>query len=145
MSRTRRSSSSACGASTSARASPSRCSPTRCATLAVPSGSARAQTVTPCPCPPAQLSIKITDLSASIERSDSLWHNAPLRASVLRGALPAALVELAGGADVVIGRLPENYCRALFGSSLASRFVYAKGLETPEFAFFEYVDALLRL
>lgn len=90
-----------------------------------------------------QLSVKITDLSASIERSDSLWHNAPLRASVLRDALPAAIVDLVGGADVAIGRLPENYLRALFGSRLASRFVYAAGLHTPEFAFFEYVDALL--
>ena len=91
----------------------------------------------------SQLSIKITDLSSSIETSDSLWHNTALRNSVLRDALPASLVALAGGADVVISRLPENYLRALFGSRLASRFVYAAGLNTPEFAFFEFVDELL--
>jgi glutamate dehydrogenase len=99
----------------------------------------RAAFLTPPPPPSlplAQLSIKITDLSQSVEKSDSLWRNKALRDAVLRDALPSTLVELVGGADVVISRLPENYLRALFGSRLASRFVYSAGLQTPEFAFF---------
>jgi glutamate dehydrogenase len=49
------------------------------------------------------------------------------------------LVTLCGGLDVVVSRIPEKYCRALFGSRLASRFIYESGLNTPEFAFFEFV------
>lgn len=47
---------------------------------------------------------------------------------------------LLGGFDAVVARIPENYCRAIFGSRLASRFIYQFGLETPEFAFFEFVS-----
>ncbi len=80
----------------------------------------------------------------------------PLRTRVLREAIPTPLATLVGGPDVIIGRLPEvrtfvrfeprsprtfcivqNYLRALFGSRLASRFIYASGIETPAFAFFE--------
>ena len=50
------------------------------------------------------------------------------------------LVTLCGGLDVVVSRIPEKYCRAIFGSRLASRFIYESGLNTPEFAFFEFVS-----
>ncbi len=33
----------------------------------------------------------------------------------------------------------EKYCRAIFGSRLASRFCYTNGLASAEFAFWEYV------
>ncbi|RYY33634.1 hypothetical protein EON62_04050, partial [archaeon] len=90
-----------------------------------------------------QLSVKITSLSTRIEKSDSLWNNVPLRRHVLETALPRTLCALVGGADAVLARLPENYQRALYGSALASNFIYASGLTTTEFAFFEYVDTLL--
>jgi len=63
---------------------------------------------------------------------------------VLRDALPKTLTELVGGYDVVLGRLPENYLRALFGSRLASRFIYESGLATDEFSFYSYLDSLLK-
>jgi glutamate dehydrogenase len=91
-----------------------------------------------------QLSSKITALSTKIEASDSLWGNTALRGLVLRDALPKTLTELVGGYDVVLGRLPENYLRALFGSRLASRFIYESGLATDEFSFYSYLDSLLR-
>jgi len=91
-----------------------------------------------------QLSTKITDLSTRIEQSDSLWGNVTLRTRILREAIPASLAKLVGGADVAIARLPVNYLRALFGSRLASRFIYASGLGNSDFAFFEYVDAMMK-
>jgi glutamate dehydrogenase len=91
-----------------------------------------------------QLSTKITDLSTRIEQSDSLWGNATLRARILREAIPASLARLVGGADVAIARLPVNYLRALFGSRLASRFIYACGLGNSDFAFYEYVDRTMK-
>lgn len=86
------------------------------------------------------LSKKITDLSASIEDNETLWHNDTLRTAVLRSALPKCLSGLCGGFEAVVTRIPENYCRAIFGSRLASRFIYQSGLDTPEFAFFEFVS-----
>ena len=90
------------------------------------------------------LSNKITELSAKIEESETLWNNTQLRSLVLTQAVPKALVHLLGSAEEVLSRLPVNYKRALFGSRLASRFVYEMGLSTPEFAFYEFVDNLTK-
>jgi hypothetical protein len=38
-------------------------------------------------------------------------------------------------ADEAIARLPVNYLRALFGSRLAPRLIYACGLGNSDFAF----------
>lgn len=89
-----------------------------------------------------QLSAKIVSLSTNIERSESLWANTRLRQLVLSSALPRSLTELVGGYETLVGRLPEHYLRALFGSALASRFVYASGLGTSEFSFYEYLDTV---
>jgi glutamate dehydrogenase len=62
------------------------------------------------------------------------------RVITARGVLLQTLVTLLGGLDRVTARIPPKYCRAIFGSRLASRFVYQCGLETPEFAFFEFVS-----
>jgi glutamate dehydrogenase len=40
-------------------------------------------------------------------------------------------------------RLPETYLRALFASYMSSRFVYSYGIDTSEFALFEYVQRWL--
>lgn len=90
-----------------------------------------------------KLSNKITDLSTAIEASDSLWANKPLVSAVLSAAVPRVLQELVGSIDAVLGRLPQNYQRALFGARLASRFIYAVGLYAPEFAFYEYVQTVV--
>lgn len=43
----------------------------------------------------------------------------------------------------LLQRVPEPYLRALFGSTLASRFVYTFGLESNEFAFHSFVTGLV--
>jgi glutamate dehydrogenase len=42
------------------------------------------------------------------------------------------LVEL----KLTILQVPDNYLRAIFGSYLASRFVYSYGISASQFAFF---------
>ena len=44
------------------------------------------------------------------------------------------------GLDTLLKRVPEQYVRALFGSFLASRFVYQYGIEPNQFAFFEFMS-----
>lgn len=89
------------------------------------------------------LSTKITELSARIEESATLWDNDRLRVAVLREAIPRTL-SAAVGFDTLLTRLPTTYQRALFGSQLASKFIYNMGIDTPEFAFYEYIDRFLR-
>lgn len=38
---------------------------------------------------------------------------------------------------LTFGQVPDNYLRAIFGSYLASRFVYEYGSSPSQFAFFE--------
>jgi glutamate dehydrogenase len=37
-------------------------------------------------------------------------------------------------------QVPDNYIRAIFGSYLASRFVYTYGINASQFAFFEFMN-----
>jgi glutamate dehydrogenase len=71
---------------------------------------------------------------------------------VLRDALPKLLLEKIG-LDVIVQRVgpamasekphltplqvPDNYLRSIFGSYLASRFVYEFGSNPSQFAFFD--------
>jgi glutamate dehydrogenase len=85
-------------------------------------------------------SIAINSLTDELAVS-SLWDDAALRKSVLADAIPKLLQDLVvrtpflfcclfhsssyfalQGLDVLIGRVPENYLRAMFSSFLASRF-----------------------
>ena len=61
---------------------------------------------------------------------------------VLRAAVPKTL-QKAVTVDQLQERLPETYLRALFASYLSSRFVYSYGMDTSEFALFEYVQLWL--
>lgn len=86
-----------------------------------------------------KLSLRITSLSVTIEQSETLWTNMALRTKVLRNAIPKTLATTIGF-DKVVQHVPENYLRALFASQIASRFVYAAGLEQSDFAFYEFVE-----
>ena len=79
-------------------------------------------------------------MSDKIEESASLWDNVNLRNKVLEVAIPKTL-QAAVALEVIKSRLPLAYAKALFASNLASRFIYTYGLNTPEFAFFEFVQA----
>lgn len=81
------------------------------------------------------LSIAITKLDEELQKTD-LWENEKLKRSVLQDALPKLLQEKIG-LDLIIERVPNNYLRAIFGSYLASRFVYEFGSTPSQFAFFD--------
>ncbi len=81
------------------------------------------------------LSIAITKLDEELQKTE-LWHNEPLRRTVLSDALPKLLLDKVG-LDSIIERVPDNYLRSIFGSYLASRFVYEFGSSPSQFAFFD--------
>jgi glutamate dehydrogenase len=81
------------------------------------------------------LSVAITKLDEELQKSE-LWHNVQLRRSILSDALPNLLLNKIG-LDILIQRIPENYLKAIFGSYLASRFIYEYGVNPGQFAFFD--------
>lgn len=85
-----------------------------------------------------ELSLAIVDLNENMQQS-VLWQNVPLRKAVLRDAFPQLLLDRLG-LDTLLERIPESYVRAIFGSYLASRFVYKYGTQPSQFAFFEFVN-----
>ncbi|KAJ1560574.1 NAD-dependent glutamate dehydrogenase, partial [Cladochytrium tenue] len=84
-----------------------------------------------------ELSLGIVRLNEELQGT-TLWDNVPLRRLILQEALPALLVEKLG-LDTLLKRIPESYIRAIFGSYLASRFIYKYGTEPSQFAFFEFL------
>ncbi|KAH7374651.1 NAD-specific glutamate dehydrogenase, partial [Plectosphaerella cucumerina] len=85
-----------------------------------------------------QLSVAITDLDEELQHSD-LWKDERIRRSVLEDALPNLLLQKIG-LDTIIQRVPDSYLRAIFGSYLASRFVYEHGINPGQFAFFNFMS-----
>ncbi|KAH0536921.1 glutamate dehydrogenase (NADP(+)) gdh1 [Glutinoglossum americanum] len=81
-----------------------------------------------------ELSVAITALDEELQSTD-LWNNDGLRRSVLRDALPTLLLDKVG-LDTLLERVPNNYLRAIFGSYLASKFIYENGSNPSQFAFF---------
>ncbi|KAF9941857.1 NAD-dependent glutamate dehydrogenase [Modicella reniformis] len=84
-----------------------------------------------------ELSLAIVKLNENLQHT-SLWDNVPLRKVVLEEAFPNMLLKQVG-LETLMKRVPENYVRAIFGSYLASRFVYKYGTEPSQFAFFEFM------
>lgn len=81
-----------------------------------------------------KLSTAITNLDEELQHSE-LYQNARLRKGVLYDALPQLLIDKIS-LDTIIGRVPESYLKAIFGSYLASRFVYEYGSSPSQFAFY---------
>ncbi|CAO2652219.1 Nn.00g005020.m01.CDS01 [Neocucurbitaria sp. VM-36] len=84
------------------------------------------------------LSNAITKLDEELQNTD-LWKNVEFRHSILKEALPNTLLEQIG-LEKIIERVPDNYLRAIFGSYLASRFVYEYGVSSSQFAFFDFMS-----
>ncbi|PYH68774.1 glutamate dehydrogenase (NAD(+)) [Aspergillus vadensis CBS 113365] len=84
-----------------------------------------------------RLSVAITQLDEELQKTE-LWDNVELRRSVLHDALPNLLLQKIG-LDTILQRVPENYLRAIFGSYLASRFVYEYGSSPSQFSFFDFM------
>ncbi|EFA75301.1 NAD+ dependent glutamate dehydrogenase [Heterostelium album PN500] len=87
------------------------------------------------------ISDKINSLNDSIQDSP-LWDNQDLKKKIISAACPPELLKLLG-VDKIVERVPVPYVKAIFGSYLASRFVYECGLSSPEFAFFTFITRLL--
>ena len=102
------------------------------------------------------LSNAITKLDEELQNTD-LWKNVEFRHSVLKEALPNILLEQIGLEKIIkrVSRnvlviqecirlirkqVPDNYLRAIFGSFLASRFVYEYGVSASQFAFFDFMS-----
>ncbi|KAJ2903686.1 putative nad-specific glutamate dehydrogenase protein [Zalerion maritima] len=85
-----------------------------------------------------KLSTAITTLDEELQHTD-LYKNEKLRKGVLADALPKLLLEQIG-LDTIIERVPESYLRAIFGSYLASRFVYKYGSSPSQFAFYNFMS-----
>jgi len=81
------------------------------------------------------LSVAITTLDEELQHSE-LWTNEQIRRGVLADALPKLLLEKIG-LDTIIQRVPDAYLRSIFGSYLASRFVYQYGSAPSQFAFYD--------
>jgi glutamate dehydrogenase len=84
------------------------------------------------------LSVAITKLDEELQGT-GLWENMAFRKSVLKEALPEVLLEQIG-LEKIMERVPDNYLRAIFGSYLASRFVYSYGVSASQFAFFDFMN-----
>ncbi|KAI9338539.1 Glutamate/Leucine/Phenylalanine/Valine dehydrogenase-domain-containing protein [Obelidium mucronatum] len=84
------------------------------------------------------LSVGIVRLNEELQ-STTLWENVPLRKIVLKEAFPKLLLDKLG-LETLLKRVPENYVKAIFGSYLASRFIYKYGTEPSQFAFFEFLS-----
>ncbi|KAJ3358530.1 NAD-dependent glutamate dehydrogenase [Kappamyces sp. JEL0680] len=85
-----------------------------------------------------EVSYSIVKLNEELQKT-SLWDNVVLRRIVLLEAFPKLLVDTVG-LDTLLERVPENYVRAIFGSYLASRFVYKHGTKPSSMSFFEFIS-----
>lgn len=87
------------------------------------------------------LSSKINILVESIDASD-LFDDAPIRHAMMSRSIPDVLIDLVGGVDEVVARLPEAYAKAIFSASLASHYVYTQGLASNEIDFYRFVQKM---
>ncbi|KAL2833245.1 Glutamate/Leucine/Phenylalanine/Valine dehydrogenase-domain-containing protein [Aspergillus cavernicola] len=88
-----------------------------------------------------RLSVAITELDEELQKTE-LWDNVELRRSVLNDALPKLLLDKIG-LETILERVPESYLRSIFGSHLASRFVYEYGSGPSQFSFFNFMTKRL--
>ena len=84
------------------------------------------------------LSTAITKLDEELQNFQELWTNTVLRQKVLKEALPKTL-QAKLGLEKIVQHVPEKYLKSVFGSYLASRFVYEYGATPSQFAFFDFM------
>jgi len=70
-----------------------------------------------------------------------LYDDEELRRRILGEALPNFLVKKLG-LSTIIDRVPDGYLRAIFGSYLASRFIYKCGPSASPLAFYSFMTTL---
>ena len=84
-----------------------------------------------------RVSDKINAVTDAIYASE-LFKDRKLFRSVLQCCCPSVIIDMLG-MDKVMRRVPEAYLRAVFASRLASRYVYACGLDANEVDFHDYI------
>jgi glutamate dehydrogenase len=90
-----------------------------------------------------EISLEIIKLDEELQKT-TLWDNISLRKTIMQEALPETLLEQLG-LDTILERVPVAYLKAIFGSFLASRFIYLHGIGASQFAFFDFMNQKLRL
>lgn len=86
-----------------------------------------------------QLSNAITKLDEELQNFNELWNNEALRMAIFKEALPKTLQQKIG-LDHILARVPDKYLKSIFGSYMASRFVYEYGANPSQFAFFDFMN-----
>ncbi len=71
-------------------------------------------------------------------RGSSLYGDRGLREAVIRRHCPPSLVKRVG-IKTILKRVPGMYLEAIFASTLASGYIYEKGLEADELDFLDFV------
>jgi glutamate dehydrogenase len=90
-----------------------------------------------------ELSLEIIKLDEELQKT-ALWDNISLRKTIMNEALPETLLKQIG-LDLILERVPVSYLKAIFGSYLASRFIYLNGIGASQFAFFDFMNQKLKL
>jgi glutamate dehydrogenase len=90
-----------------------------------------------------ELSLEIIKLDEELQKT-ALWDNISLRKTIMNEALPETLLKQIG-LDLILERVPVAYLKAIFGSYLASRFIYLNGIGASQFAFFDFMNQKLKL
>lgn len=88
-----------------------------------------------------RLSQAINSLTDELANS-SLWNDLAVRRLILSETIPQLLQQKVG-LDVLLGRIPEPYQRAMFASHLASTFVYETGINSSPLSFFVFMQKRL--
>ncbi len=86
-----------------------------------------------------RVSDKINSVTDAVYASD-LFKDRKLFRSVLQCCCPCVIIDMLG-MDKVMRRVPAAYLRAVFASRLASRYVYACGLDANEIDFHNYIKS----
>jgi glutamate dehydrogenase len=84
------------------------------------------------------LSASMIDLGDMITASPIFDDDEGIRNTVLAEAIPQSLQDLVG-LDVVLGRVPKAYQKAIFSMHLASQYVYTHGSEPNPYQFYEFM------
>ncbi len=87
-----------------------------------------------------RVSRKINDITDAVTAS-RLPDHPKLRERVIRDYTPPPLLALVGLGEL-LARVPDNYLRAIIGTTIATGFVYRRGLEAGEVDFYDYVAPL---
>ncbi|MEZ7892459.1 MAG: NAD-glutamate dehydrogenase [Candidatus Wallbacteria bacterium] len=88
------------------------------------------------------LSNKINQITDSL-RESSLYEDEKIWRYAIENHCPKVLIKEIG-LDTILKRVPQNYLRAIFGTHLASNYIYKNGLNANEVDFFKFIDSIKR-